>query len=73
MTRNGYAKDVLVSTGWLAERLRDAPKEPRSLDRIARIWHDFNQSSRDTEAFNLDRKPLVFNLFMELADARRAC
>jgi DNA polymerase-3 subunit delta' len=59
--------------GWLAERLRASPKEPRSLDRIARIWHDFNQLSRDTETFNLDRKPLVFNVFMELADACRAC
>jgi len=59
--------------GWLASRLRAFPADPGTLDRMARIWQEFNQSSLDTETFNLERKPLVFNLFMALAHAGRAC
>jgi DNA polymerase III subunit delta' len=58
---------------WLAERLKNPSQQPTTLNRLARIWTEFNQSSRDTETFNLDRKPLVFNVFMALADASRAC
>jgi DNA polymerase-3 subunit delta' len=64
---------VDVVNGWLAERLRNPRQQRTMLDRLARIWTEFNQSSRDTETFNLDRKPLVFNVFMALADASRAC
>jgi DNA polymerase-3 subunit delta' len=64
---------VDVLNGWFAERLRNPNQERKILDRLARIWMEFNRSSRDTETFNLDRKPLVFNVFMALADASRAC
>ena len=30
-----------------------------------------NQTARDVETFNLDRKPLVFNVFRWLAEASR--
>jgi DNA polymerase-3 subunit delta' len=59
--------------GWLAARLDSAPQEPAVLDRIARIWEKFNQSAREVETFNLDRKPLVFNVFGWLAEASRGC
>jgi DNA polymerase-3 subunit delta' len=59
--------------GWLAGRLRKSSIDPRTLDRVARTWQEFNQSSLDTETFNLERKPLVFNLFMALAHTCRAC
>jgi DNA polymerase-3 subunit delta' len=55
--------------GWLAGRLASGPQEPAVLDRIARIWEQFNQAAGDVETFNLERKPLVFNVFGWLADA----
>jgi DNA polymerase III subunit delta' len=64
---------VDVVNGWMADRLRNSRQQPTTLDRLARVWTQFNQLSRDTETFNLDRKPLVFNVFTALADASRAC
>ena len=43
-----------------------------NLDRIAAIWEKLNQAARDVETFNLERKPLVFNVFGWLAEATRA-
>ena len=71
--RMGAKAFVDAVNGWLASRLRAFPADPGTLDRLARIWQEFNQSSLDTETFNLERKPLVFNLFMALAHAGRAC
>jgi DNA polymerase-3 subunit delta' len=64
---------VDVVNGWVAGRLQSQRQGPPSLGRLARIWQEFNQSSRDTETFNLDRKPLVFNVITALADACGAC
>jgi DNA polymerase-3 subunit delta' len=57
--------------GWLAGRLACGPQELAVLDRIARIWEKFNQAAGDVETFNLERKPLVFNVFGWLAEASR--
>ncbi len=57
--------------GWLAARLDCGPQDPAVLDRIAHIWEKFNQSARDVEIFNLDRKPLVFDVFAWLAEVSR--
>lgn len=57
--------------GWLAGRLTCGPQKPAALERIAVIWERFNQSARDFETFNIDRKPLVFNVFGWLAEASR--
>jgi DNA polymerase-3 subunit delta' len=57
--------------GWLAGRLAGGAQEPAALARIAVIWERFNQSARDFETFNIDRKPLVFNVFGWLAEASR--
>ena len=57
--------------GWLARRL-ETTAERASLDRIAAVWEKLNQTARDVETFNLDRKPLVFNVFGWLAEATRA-
>jgi DNA polymerase-3 subunit delta' len=64
---------VDVVNGWLAERLRSGEEARKRLDRLARIWQEFNEAARDTETFNLERKPLVFNVFTALAEAARAC
>jgi DNA polymerase-3 subunit delta' len=57
---------------WLGERLRTEPQQPQRLARIADVWASVNAAGRDTEAYNLDRKPFVFSVFGKLADAARA-
>ena len=56
---------------WLASRLASGRQDPALLNRIAGIWERFNQAARDVDTFNLDRKPLVFNVFGWLAEASR--
>jgi DNA polymerase-3 subunit delta' len=56
---------------WLTAHLH-APDMQANLPRLARlalVWEKINQSARETEAFNLERKPLVFSVFGMLADA----
>jgi DNA polymerase-3 subunit delta' len=57
---------------WLGERLKSEPQQPHRLARIADVWASVNQAGRETEAYNLDRKPFVFSVFGRLADAARA-
>jgi DNA polymerase-3 subunit delta' len=57
---------------WLSERLRTEPQQAPRLARIAEVWTSVNNAARDAEAYNLDRKPLVFFMFDRLAEAARA-
>jgi DNA polymerase-3 subunit delta' len=57
---------------WLGERLKSEPQQPQRLARIADVWASVNRAGRETEAYNLDRKPFVFSVFGRLADAARA-
>jgi DNA polymerase III subunit delta' len=41
------------------------------LERMAQAWQRINTAARDTEIYNLERKPLVFNVFGLLAEATR--
>jgi DNA polymerase-3 subunit delta' len=57
---------------WLSSRLdRDLAQKER-LARVALAWEKVNRSAREVEAFNLERKPFVFAVFGELAEAVRA-
>jgi DNA polymerase III subunit delta' len=55
---------------WLSARL-DRTADPARLARIAEAWERLNRAANDTENFNLERKPLVFNVFGLLAEAAR--
>jgi DNA polymerase III subunit delta' len=58
---------------WVSERLRvDDPNAnlPR-LARLAEVWEKIVRAARDTESYNLERKPLVFSVFGMLAEATR--
>jgi DNA polymerase III subunit delta' len=60
---------------WFSERLRahdshDNASLPR-LARLAEVWEKVNRAARDTETYNLERKPLVFSVFGLLAEATR--
>ena len=56
---------------WLAQRLDTAPGEVGRLARLADAWERINQSARDAETYNLERKPFVFGVFGLLAEATR--
>ena len=60
---------------WVAERLRsDAGAINADLPRLARlaeVWEKIARAARDTQDYNLERKPLVFSVFSMLAEAMR--
>lgn len=56
---------------WVTERLRQPNPDLRRLARLAEVWEKINLAARETESFNLERKPLVFSVFGLLADAVR--
>jgi DNA polymerase-3 subunit delta' len=58
---------------WMAERLRtdDANANLPRLARLAEVWEKIVRAARDTESYNLERKPLVFSVFGMLAEATR--
>jgi DNA polymerase-3 subunit delta' len=57
--------------GWLSERLKLGPIESGRMVRVAEAWDKINQAGRDTEEYNLDRKPFIFQVFGTLAGAAR--
>lgn len=56
---------------WLSARLDAEAGDLSRLARIADLWERLNRSAREVEAYNLERKPLVFTVFNMLADASR--
>jgi DNA polymerase-3 subunit delta' len=56
---------------WLSARLASGEPDRARIARVAEIWERINCSARDVETFNLERKPLVFNVFGWLAEASR--
>jgi len=56
---------------WLSSRLDREGAEIGRLARLAEVWERINQAARDAAEYNLERKPLVFNVFGLLAEATR--
>jgi DNA polymerase III subunit delta' len=56
---------------WLSARLSAGTQEPSRLDRLAEVWDKVNRAAGDVDEYNLERKPLVFNVFGWLAEAAR--
>jgi DNA polymerase-3 subunit delta' len=58
---------------WIVARLRigDANANLPRLARLAEVWEKINNTARETETYNLERKPLVFSVFGLLAEATR--
>jgi len=61
---------IETAQGWLSGRLAHGG-EPARLARVAEAWDRLNRAAGDTETYNLERKPLVFNVFGLLAEAAR--
>ncbi len=57
--------------GWLSARL-SAAAPARTMAPTAEVWEKVNRAARDVETYNLERKPLVFSVFAQLAEAARA-
>jgi DNA polymerase-3 subunit delta' len=58
---------------FIAERLRTSNANanlPR-LARLAEVWEKIVRAARDTQDYNLERKPLIFSVFSMLAEATR--
>jgi DNA polymerase III subunit delta' len=56
---------------WLSQRLEHGRGDLARLDRLAEASEHINAAARDAETYNLERKPLVFNVFGLLAEATR--
>jgi DNA polymerase-3 subunit delta' len=58
---------------WIGERLRtgDVNANLPRLARLAEVWEKIGNAARETETYNLERKPLVFSVFGLLAEATR--
>jgi DNA polymerase-3 subunit delta' len=59
---------------WISERLRVDGTSNANLPRLARlaeVWEKIARAARDTQDYNLERKPLVFSVFSMLAEATR--
>src|SRR5262249_1416875 len=56
---------------WLSLRLSAGEEAPARRAGLAEVWEKFNAAARDADTFNLERKPLVFNVFSWLAEASR--
>ena len=57
--------------GWLAQRLNGGRGDLARLNCLAEASEHINAAARDAETYNLERKPLVFNVFGVLAEATR--
>jgi DNA polymerase III subunit delta' len=62
---------VETVNGWLSQRVGGGKGDIERLDRLAEAWERINQSARDVQTYNLERKPLVFGVFGLLAEATR--
>ena len=58
---------------WLQSQVRAGGQGgPRRLAPYAEVWEKVAASARETEALNLDRRPLILSIFSDLAGAVRA-
>jgi DNA polymerase-3 subunit delta' len=57
---------------WLIDRLGSGSNaDLASLARVSEVWEKVQRDARDTQEYNLERKPLVFSVFGMLAEAMR--
>lgn len=56
---------------WIAAAATRISEPPARLARLAEAWEKVRRATVEAEVFNLDRKPLVFQVFSVLAEATR--
>ncbi len=57
--------------GWLSQQVAGGEGPLPRMARLAETWETVNRAAREVEAYNLERKPLVFAVFGALAEAAR--
>ncbi|QBR70149.1 DNA polymerase III subunit delta' [Beijerinckiaceae bacterium] len=72
-----YETMLSVIEDWLDTQVRGGAETiqvnpARRLAPYALVWEKLAETARETETFNLDRRPLVLSLFADLAAATRA-
>jgi len=60
-----------IVNDWLSERLAAAAAVPPRAARIAQTFEMVNRAVREVDAYNLERKPMVFTIFGLLAETAR--
>ena len=71
-TRGRSPAFVDTVNGWLSQRARRASTARLGrLARLAEAWERINRRRATPKSYNLERKPLVFNVFGLLAEATR--
>ena len=56
---------------WLSTRLAATVHDKARAAHLAELWDELNTAARDTDTYNLDRKPLIFRTVGRLADVAR--
>lgn len=56
---------------WMGAQLRRQAADLPRLARLSEVWENISRAVRETQEFNLERKPLVFSVFGMLAEAMR--
>jgi len=57
--------------GWLSQQINPQTNDAARLNKAAEAWDNVNRAAREVDSYNLERKPLVFSVFGELAKAAR--
>jgi DNA polymerase-3 subunit delta' len=69
--QTAFAAFVDTLNDWMSARLRNGPQDAAHLARVAEAWQRINHAAAEAEAYNLDRKPVIFDAFAALAEAAR--
>lgn len=70
----GFETLLTTTYDWIDRTAREntgLPGAPRRLAHLAQVWEKIAASARETQALNLDRRPLVLTIFSDLSDAVR--
>ncbi len=69
--QNAFEGFIGTLNDWMSMRLRIGPQDAAHLARLAEAWQKINRAAADAEAFNLERRPVIFEAFGALAEASR--
>jgi DNA polymerase-3 subunit delta' len=69
--RDGLSIFAETVEDWLAAAATGAKTPPARLARLAETWEKVRRAAVEADIYNLDRKPLVFQVFAMLAEATR--
>ncbi len=65
------ARFIDMVNAWLSRQLESGGQPKQRMNALALAWDKINRAARDAEAYNLERKPLVFSVFGTLAETTR--